>query len=340
MCFGVRLGNQAHFFFRLIKLNVTTMDKKQLDEIIDCLPKERTLFHYFKGRYALMLLQSVVGEGRAVSELKQSGFASLLDKPEVKQVLAQAGQGVISARFLDEYWLGETYAFVLTLGRWGGGQHRWAQTSRRGYNLVLQMNFSNQHDGIYRKMVKPEYELLLNTYAHPVLRPQQRRYFRETLAWSRIDLDFATNEALIEEVQNDWLREAKWLLRDAKSLKSQNRQMNDWWDSVGKVDDVIEYCERVLRPYYQIWDEAMLSATIDFIHRELGISNVYYHTEHTGYRVKHIKSRQPPRSIYSKLPKRFCFKHTSEAPGFLRQDKSFMRVYKKVQNPGWFHLSL
>lgn len=316
------------------------MNKQQLDEIIDCLPQERTLFRYFKGRYALMLLQAVAGEGCQISELKKTGFAPLLEKPEVKQVLAYAGKGVITARFLEEFWLGDTYAFVLTLGRWGGGKHRWAQTSRKGYNLVLQLNFSNQHDRVYKQMVKPDSESLLNTYAHPVLRPRQRPYFRETLAWSRIDLDFDTNEALIEEVQNDWLREARDLLHDARRLKILRRSMNSWWGSTGRVDDVIRYCEHVLRPYYQIWDEAMLSASIDFVHRELGINNVYFHTEQTGYHVKRIKSRQPPRSLYSQLPKRFCFKQTSEAPGFLRQDKSFRRVYKKVENPSWYYLAL
>lgn len=316
------------------------MDKHQLNEIIDCLPKERTLFPYFKGRYALMLLQAVVGQGRQVKDLKTSGFAPLLDKPEVKQVLAQAGQGEVSAKFLENFWFGETYHFVLTLGSWGSGDHRWEQTSRRGCNLVLQLNFSNQHDGMYRKMVKPQYELLLNRRSHPVLRPKQRLYFRETLAWSRIDLDFKSNEALIEEVQNDWLREARYLLLDAKRLKSQNRKMQVWWASEGSVDDVIAYCEQVLLPYYHIWDEAMLAATIDFIYRELGISNVYYHTEQTGYRVKNIKYDKPPRSLYSQLPKRFCFHQTSEAPGFLRKDKYFKRVYKKVENPRWFQLAL
>lgn len=36
-----------------------------------------------------------------------------------------------------------------------------------------------------------------------MLRPEERPYFRETLAWARLDVDLEHGEALIEEVQND-----------------------------------------------------------------------------------------------------------------------------------------
>lgn len=335
----MRLSDQAHVF-KVSKIGETTMDKHQLNEIIDCLPKERTLFRYFKGRYALMLLKHVIGKGEKLSTLRKTPFCSLLEKPEVKQILAQAGKGLVTPAQLDGVWPSVYFDFLLTLGTWGGRSYRWNQTSRRGYNLVLQLNFSNQHDGAYQRMVKPKYQQMLNYNAHPVLRTGTRPYFRETLAWSRIDLDFSSNSALIEEVQSDWVRRAKYLLWHALRRKQTRHETVLWGESRGKVGDVIDYCEKILSPYQKLWDEAMLAATIEFIKHELGIHHIFYHTDTTGHQVKNIKSRKPPVSIYEKLPRKFCFTKQHEAPGFLFQDKSFRRTYKEISNPEWFHMSL
>lgn len=316
------------------------MDINLVNEIIACMPKERTKFRYFKSRYAFMLLQRIVGEGDTIGNIKKSVYSGLLDKPEVKRVLALVGNGVITPKFLNSVWPGDTYNFLLTVGRWGSNSYRWDQTSRRGYNLVLQLNFSNQHDGVYNRMVKPDYESLLNFFSHPILELDDRDYFRETLAWSRIDLDFDKNEALIEEVQCDWLRQAKYLLQDAKYFKKQSKKMRRYWGLNGKLDDIIKYCEEILMPYNKIWAEAMLAATIEFIQNELGINNIYYHSEKTGFRVKKINNTKPPRSLYRKLPNKFCFSKTTEAPEFLQHDKYFKRVYKKVDKPEWYRMTV
>jgi len=330
--------NRRTFFMK--RFNAVIMDKNLTSEIIDCFPKERTVFRYFKGRYALILLKNIIGEGQNVNKLRKTAYAGLLDKPEVKQVLALAGQGIVTPDLLNSVWPDDTFNFILTLGRWGTRCHRHDQTSRRGYNLVLQLNFSMQHDGIYNRMVKPEYEALLNLLGHPVLEPENRSYYRETLAWSRIDLDFKHDEALIEEIQNDWLRESDYLLKDARFYLKNRCKLADCWDSKGRPVDIIKYCEQVLRPYKQVWDEAMLAATIEFINCELGIKNIYYHSENTGYQVKGIRYTKPPRSVYSRLPRKFCFSKINKAPEFLIQDKYFTRVYRKVNNPRWYRMVL
>ncbi len=316
------------------------MDKILLNEIIACMPKDRTIFPYFKGRYALMLLKNIIGESTSIANIRKTSFAALLDKPEVKLALAMAGKGLLTPDILNSVWPEESYQFILTVGRWGSNSYGGDQTSRRGYNLVLQLNFSKQHDNVYNNMVKPNKESLLNYYAHPILELNERDYFRETLAWSRIDLDFTKDEALIEEVQSDWLRRAKRLLRSAQFYKKHNSKMVTRWNVNGEVDDVIQYCEKILLPYNKIWSEAMLAATIEFIQNELGINTIYYHTESTGYRVKKIKYTQPPRSLYSKLPNKFCFSETQDAPEFLKQDKTFNRGYKKVSNPQWYRMAV
>lgn len=61
-------------------MQVRTMKHQQVKEIIDCLPKGRTLFPYFRDRYAAMLLAWVFKNGCSVADIKQSRFSGLLKK--------------------------------------------------------------------------------------------------------------------------------------------------------------------------------------------------------------------------------------------------------------------
>lgn len=74
---------------------------------------------------------------------------------------------------------------------------------------MLQLNFGNHHNSRYRKLVKAEEKQILNGICHPVFKRRKTGYFRETLAWARLDIDFERDECLIEEIQSDWVRDAK-----------------------------------------------------------------------------------------------------------------------------------
>jgi hypothetical protein len=84
----------------------------------------------------------------------------------------------------------------------------------------------------------------------------------------------------------------------------------------------------------------MLTATIQFIYLELGIDKIYLHTPETGAAVKKIKYRQPPRSLYSSLPKKFCFSQTELAPEFLCQNRAFRKLEKKLGGTQWNTINL
>lgn len=319
---------------------VKTMEKELLQEIVACLPRGRTVFHYFKDRFALLLLGHVVGTGMSVSDLKGTRYASLLERRPVKELLAACGRGWLDRRLLGFVWASDAKAFVLTLDQWDGSRVGWGQTSRPGLNLVLQLNFSNQHDRIYRRLVRPRVDAMLNGYGHPVMREGARKLFRETLAWARIDLDFTRNEALIEEIQSDWVRAAAALQRHARARLGRGEGNVTWYGADGESRAVIDYVERVLAPYQTMWAEAMLAVTIDFIYRDLGIGTIYYHDFETGCRVKNIQGSRPPRSLYTTLPRRFCFERTSETPVFLMADKRFRRKYRAIARPAWQRLDL
>jgi hypothetical protein len=302
------------------------MELQDLKEILACLTGERTKFYYFRDRYALMLLKDYIGAKTiSINQLKQSPYASLLNKSPVKKVLAAAGNGLISAKMLEMSWDEKPLAFVMTLDQWGDGKKywKWNQMSRQGYHLVLQLNMATDHTQQFQKLIRPDDVHTFNSWSHPSLKDGNRG----TLAWVRLDLDFETNEVLIEEIQCDWVKEVREAVKEGY----------DWYGEYSS-DEIQSYANDVLAPYAKIWEEAMLSATIDFIRHELGINSIYYHSFEIGALLKHIKYSKPPRSLYTKLPKQFGFQKTPQGPEFLMREKRVLKLQKQVNEPYWFTL--
>ncbi len=312
------------------------MEMKLAQDIIACLPRGRSLFHYGRYGYAPLLLSHLLEGSVAISALRKRRYGKLLQTPVLKALIAQSGKSVLELGQLEvAYWC-DTLPFVLTLDLFDGHM----QTSRRGVNLVLQLNFSAEHDREYVRLTKPGKQPVLRSRGHPVMQPGQRELFRETLAWSRIDLDFACDEALIEEVQSDWVRAAAYVKRWIGHCRKCKAELPVWFQLGGELDGIERYLDQVLAPYLSLWQEAMLSASIDFIHRELGIGTIYYHSHETGGVVKRIDWGQAPRSLYSQLPRRFCFDRTHTAPEFLQVNKGFRKRIKRVKHPCWYRLAI
>ena len=284
------------------------MDKLEVQEIIDCLPRGRTPFYYFKDRYALMLMRLAFEKPVSKGAIREAGLGRLLEKPVVKAAMGACGSGNVSAEICDFYWPDDYVCYLLKLGVWGS-RDRWSdQTSRCGYNLVLQLNFSTEHTDRYYELVDPDRKHPFEYSGHPISRSGRR-----TLAWSRMDIDLGRGEALIEEIQNDWLHRAQGARRYAARLSGDIPM----WGITVCAEKVVEYVDTVLAPHLKLWDEAMLAATIWFLREEIGIRRIYYHTHEHGAQLKRIRWGLPPRSLYTSLPRRFCFETTEEAPEFL-----------------------
>lgn len=313
------------------------MDTSIAQEIIECLPNDRTIFHYFKDKYSPILLKYIAGNGKKISEIKSSSFGKLLSKPIIKSVLAKSGDGEIAAHDFDNLWDQYSEPFILTIDTWGDEDWKYNQTSRPGVNLVLQLNFSGVHDQYYNKLIKPNNgETPFDYGGHPT-----NQSARNTLAWARIDLDLQNNEALIEEIQNDWLRIAD--RKHARFMRCISTcrapRCYEFKGINGSFEELNEYVAK-LNNYKRIWAEAMLAAAIWFIRDEIGINNIFYHTHETGSKLKHIDYRHPPKSLYTKLPKQFCFDTTEQIPIMLESNSASRRLLKKVKNKQWFYLEL
>ena len=294
------------------------MKREELKEIVELLPKGKMRFYYFKDRYALLLLQLAIQGEVSKKDLKQSPFAQLLEKEVVKESIRNARGTRLCAETFDTYWPRDYECYFLTLGLWGSRSGGWWQTSRPGYNLVLQLNFSSKHDTPYRKLIDPDKERPFAYVHHPVaggifdLNPESGGSLH-TLAWSRLDIDLGNGDALIEEIQTDWIRFAEFAKR--RALKAEDKV--DFFGTEMRSTNVLQYVNSVLRQHRATWDEAMLSATVWFLRDVLGLSAIYYHTQDSGIRLKRISGTAPPRSLYSRLPRRFCFQPTDRLPTFL-----------------------
>ena len=98
------------------------MKLNEIREIMDCLPKGRTKFYYFKDRYALMLLAYVVDDGKRIRDIKSSRFSRLVQKPIVEKIIKDNGCGDLTPNALGAIWPDTYQCYLLTIGMWGSRQ--------------------------------------------------------------------------------------------------------------------------------------------------------------------------------------------------------------------------
>lgn len=159
-------------------------------------------------------------------------------------------------------------------------------------------------------------------------------------AWARLDLDFDTDELLVEEIQSDLIRDIYTMNQYARrELKCGNTIFQYCGGADMNTANFIEFSDGFLQAFRKHWHEAILAATVSFAFDEIGVSKLYYHSFETGNKLKNIEWSKPPRSLYTELPRKFCFDTTSEAPIFLQREKKVRRKLKKMENSCWFHMA-
>lgn len=275
-----------------------------------CRPR-RVLFRYYKDRYAAMLLEDLLQPRLPIRALREGRFARLLDRPAIKALVASKGDGWLHHDDLLMLWPQAVETYVVTFTSWGSeksADRLWNQTSRPRRQLVLQLNFPHLHDERYRRLIFNAGENPFVYTRHPI-----NQEGRNTLAWARFDVDLLAGEALIEEVQNDWIRKVEWALERAF------RGYGKFKEPAAR-ESLKLYAETVLAPHAAIWSEAVLAAVLHLLGHAFGIRRVWYHHFDTGCALKKLQRKKwskPPRSLYTDLPRRFCFELTDEPPEFI-----------------------
>lgn len=319
---------------------------QEVHEIKECVNLSHNPFYYYKDKYAVQLLKYAIDTSQKVHEVKKSKWGFLLNKSPLKTILSNLKGSELTKAELTSYWPESYQQFNLAFDHWGEfTKHRhatWRQTSRPGYNLVLQLNFSYKEINKCKEYITPNKTYddwnPFNCYGHPTM--------MYTMAWARLDLNFKTGELLIEEIQNDYLREVINNFKRLQKLevKKEKDQLKNHWIfrcGGGDYEGYKKYYDS-LKPFFKLWDEAMLSAVLWFAKEELGIDKVYYHTFDSCKIMKRFKEGYslPPQSLYTKLPKRFGFEVTEEGPQFLKDEKYLKRMFKKNSKLKWFVMQL
>lgn len=305
------------------------MKTKELREVIACLPKGRTLFRYTKDDYAFRLLQRAAGEYCTLDELRSSPFGKLLQKPVVKDCMSKGSSA---------HWFGSQFGslsegqqtYRLSLDEWGDDDDNWdwRQTTRVGKSLVLQLNLTGRHHEAMVRMLKDKEDDPFHFYCHPAKSGRNA-----TLAWARLDLDLDLQEALIEEIQTDRIRDVRSL---ACAQPCKKCGLIHWCGYRLDPREVSRFWKEEMQPHEEMWEEAMLMAALEFLFDELGMKRVFYHTFELGCRLKGISESLPPRSLYTSLPKKFCFRKTGEVPAFLSRAKCRRRELKRASDDSRF----
>ncbi|MGB0430876.1 MAG: hypothetical protein ACPGLV_10410 [Bacteroidia bacterium] len=298
-------------------------------------------YYYYKDRYLVQsLLENQNGDTISVATIKNDFDAKLFQKNWFKeQFLQNSGNRKVCKDSLEFYWPKETFEFDIEVSKWGEEpkkhkKDKWLQTTRSGYSLVLRINLSQEHFELYRSWLKPSWygEGIFNCTCHPVSEKDI------TLGWVRLDLDFETDEVLIEELQTDWLRELNKLAKNLRNADvAKCKQLLMFENIEGSLIDFWKYYNYML-PISKMWDELFISATLWFVKNELQIKKVWMHSYETCSLFKDQQNAMPPRSLYTKLPKKMGFVKTEKAPSFLQNEVYLKRYFRKSkrENIKWF----
>lgn len=324
------------------------MDISEFRAVQHRLP-ERITFPYYAGREDAWLMAQHLRDDTAVADWRGSGFGKLLGRPLIRPVLAgcggrlrvrdfhalaYAGQGVdwsglspATRDQLDVIYARPWQDFELSFARWGDPDDSWfQQTSRPGYNLVVQLGFPAEHAALMGRYLARQSRKDFEFDSHPV-----RTEGRPTLAWARLDVDLATGTVLIEEIQSDWLRFVREtvVVLDARNPQSHHARATAIY-------------ERELRRLCgKIWPRVMMFAVLEIVRDYFGRCDVFYHQPDAGAVLKQIHGGRPPVSLYTALPKALCFAPTRAAPGFLERPnrRDLARLRRRGKDPLFWHMS-
>lgn len=314
------------------------MTPQEIKELERRLPGQMAL-PYFEDRESAWLLAQLMPEAVPVAEARGAAWGKLLDRPCLRPLVARCGgalarrdvralayadQAVSRGRYgpaaeaaIEAVFARPWQDFRLNFSTWGMERRSWDQTTRQNGNLVIQLGFPSDHAALMGRYLKSGARKRFEWQGHPI-----RTEGCPTLAWARVDLDLERGEALIEEVQTDWLRfagEEVEALRDSQPRSRDLAQME-------------RYEAGLVAQYGRIWSRVMLLATLVVLREWLHVGRVWMHRPDTGVVLKRIAGAAPPRSLYSALPKAFCFAPTRVRPQMLHRLPA--RVTKRLPKEG------
>ncbi|MEL6209736.1 MAG: hypothetical protein AAFR44_06055, partial [Pseudomonadota bacterium] len=141
---------------------------------------------------------------------------------------------------------------------------------------------------------------------------------------------------LIEEIQSDWFGRVDTTV---EHLAMGSAPADP--DRAAGLERYEHYRRHILASHRRDWPAVTLLAVIDLARRELGIKRLWLPQPAAGAALKGITGAQPPVSLYTTLPRRFCFEATEDAPPFLEQPRfKTLRALRRRRKPLFWRLDL
>lgn len=302
---------------------------------------------YYPDRESPWLLARRMGESARVADLKAGPLAPLLERPLVKPVVAASG-GTLRRADLDSVAMADRavdgllskaaaagvaaafdvpwFDFEIALDEWGPEElGSFSQMSRAGKQLVLQLCFPREDVELLTQYLGTRGRRLFEYRDHPIRLDGDR----PTLAWVRLDIE--GDVALIEEIQSDWLRFAAQISK----VWLRQRPYRQYTYAMQAYEEVVR------ARYEKLWPRAAMLAALGFLRDIVGVKRVFMHQPQPGAALKGITGRQPPKSLYTQLPKSFGFAPTGEAPRFLaRRHRRRLAPFRRAGRPVFWQLDL
>ncbi len=129
-----------------------------------------------------------------------------------------------------------------------------------------------------------------------------------SIGWARLELDPHNEYILVDEIQSDHLNSSHTLKtnmsNEAESVRGKIKEQFQLTD---------EQLKNVLNEYYNLLKDfpQIVNQAITRFAKDNGFTKIYWHTYESG---KELKQNDPPKSLYTKLPKEHGYNETENRP--------------------------
>lgn len=209
--------------------------------------------------------------------------------------------------------------YLVEYSGWNDNLQRSVEDNREVGQLVLQIVATPEM--IEEMSTDKTYELfnLINETSersgHPAAKNQ--------IGWARLELNEDEEYILIDEIQCDHMNAISRIYKEKYQDSTYEEHMRDKWGlSEEEMKNITEKLKEIIKPFPLVVTEA-----ISEFAKKNGFKKLFWHTYESGKKLKH---NEPPKSLYTVIPRKNYFQPTEERP-FDLEGKFLARLARKMQ---------
>lgn len=255
----------------------------------------------------------------------------------LKDLISFSKGKTITSDLVNQYLQETQQKFDIEFSPWGSDQRSLTKHHNKPQlvlNIVANQEFLNELKHI---IAGPQIFDIISHWIGDLGHPQPQN--KQGLGWARLELDPNKEFILIDEIQSDHPSSCHDLLTNKKGNEQVRDQVKskilENYAEVNlnlKISDnqTEELVDRIIRQYLDLFKDfpdIAMQAITQFAQKH-GYKKLYYHTYEGG---KKLKSNDPPRSMYTDVPKANLFEPSTQKPFGLEADFLEREAMKAVQ---------